>query len=238
MKNKFYKVGTYSEENEILVDTKVNNYGTTFSTQYDHFLDSYFKIATQIDLPVDFLVFIMNGIAIEGNDFITTSVYPAIVDETYVDLFKVTNNPKHQGKGIPIPLLGSFIQSFDNDNQVVMFLEGYYLWERCFEMVRTKIFSDLPNRKDCMFFFDNLEDCNDYIKNKNGGLGQIYEVEILEQSKLFKGDMKLIDEIDESITYNDLLAQIFKYWDGRTSDEPIFEYLFEGKCKFKKLVKE
>ena len=33
--------------------------------------------------------------------------------------------------------------------------------------------------------------------------------------------------IDESITYNNLLAQIFKYWDGKTSDKPTFEYLFK-----------
>ena len=232
-----YKVGNYSEEKEILLDTKYTNYGANFSTKYDHFLDSYFNVATKTDLPVDFLVFIMNGIANFGNDFINSNVLPAIVDETYVDLFKVTNNPKHKGIGIPIPLLGSFIQSFDSINPPILFLEGFYLWERYFEMVRIKVFPDLPNRKECLFFFDNLDDCNDYIKNKNGGLGQIYEVEILEQSKLFKGDMSIIDEIDESMTYNNLLAQAFKYWDKEHSNNPIFEYLFEGKCRLKNLSK-
>jgi hypothetical protein len=237
MTNKLYKVGTYSDKKEIFLDTKTTNYGAIFSTKYDHFLDSYFNVATKTDLPVDFLVYVMNGMANGGNDFINSNVLPAIIDETYIDLFKVTNNSKHKGIGIPIPLLGGFIQSFDSINPPVMFLEGFYLWESFFEMVRIKIFPELPNRKDCLFFFDNLDDCNDYIKSKNRGLGQIYEVEILEQSKLFKGDMRIIDEIDESITYNNLLAETFKYWDKGLSSNPIFEYLFEGKCNLKSLSK-
>lgn len=237
MTDKLYKVGSYSEEKEILLDTKRSNYGTNFSTKYDHFLDSYFNVATKIDLPVDFLVFVMNGMANFGNDFINSNVLPAIVDETYIDLFKVTQNPKHKKIGIPIPLISSFIQSFDSKNPPILFSEGHYLWERYFEMVRIKAFSDLPNRKECLFFFDNLDDCNYYIQNHNGGLGQIYEVEIIEQSKLFKGDMRLIDEIDESITYNNIVKETFNYWDGKSSSNPIFEYLFEGKCKLKNLSK-
>lgn len=237
MTNKLYKVGAYSEEKEILLDTKHSNYGANFSTKYDHFLDSYFNVTTKIDLPVDFLVYVMNGIADGGDYFINNNIAPAIVDEFYVELFKVTKNPKHKNIVIPIQLLNDFIQSFDNENPFILFYEGHYLWERYFEMVRKNAFADLPNRKECLFFFDNLDDCNYYIKNHNGGLGQIYEVEILEQSKLFKGDMKLIDEIDESITYNNILKEAFDYWDGKSSNKPIFEYLFEGKCKLKNLSK-
>lgn len=237
MTNTLYKVGTYSDKEEIFLDTKTTNYGAIFSTKYDHFLDSYFSVATKIDLPIDFLVYVMNGIANFGDDFINANIAPAIVDEFYVDLFKVTKNPKHKSIVIPIQLLNDFIQSFDGENPFISFYEGFYLWERYFEMVRIKVFPNLPNRKECLFFFDNLDDCNDYIKNKNGGLGQIYEVEILEQSKLFKGDMRLIDELDESITYNILLAQIYKYWDTGLSSSPIIEYLFEGKCKLKNLSK-
>ena len=81
-------------------------------------------------------------------------------------------------------------------------------------------------------------DFDTYIENGFEVIdGQIYEVEILQQSKLFKGDMRLIDEIDESITYNNLLAQTFKYWNEELSSSPIFEYLFEGKCKLKNLSK-
>lgn len=235
--NKLYKVGYNSEEKEILLDTRYNNYGANFSTKYDHFLNSYFKVATKVDLPVDFLVFIMNGMCHSGNDFIDSNVLPAIVDDTYIDLFKVTRNPKHKEIRISVNLLGSFIQSFDSNNPPVLFLEGFYLWERYFEMVKIKVFPDLPDRKECLFFFDNLDDCNYYIKNHNNGYGQIYEVEILELSKLFKGDMRLIDEIDESITYNNLLSQTFKYWNEEISNNPIFEYLFEGKCKLKNLSK-
>jgi hypothetical protein len=237
MTDKLYKVGAYSEEKEILLDTKHSNYGANFSTKYDHFLDSYFNVATKIDLPIDFLVSVVNGIVNFGDDYINNNIAPAIVNEFYVDLFKVTKNPKHKSIVIPIQLLNDFIQSFDGENPFILFYEGFYLWERYFEMVRLKIFSDLPNRKQCLFFFDNLDDCNDYIKNKNGGLGQIYEVEILEQSNLFKGDMNLIDELDESITYNNILKEVFNYWDGKSSSRPIFEYLFEGKCKLKNLSK-
>lgn len=43
MTDKLYKVGSYSEEKEILLDTKRSNYGANFSTKYDPFLDSYFQ---------------------------------------------------------------------------------------------------------------------------------------------------------------------------------------------------
>ena len=233
--NKLYKVGNHSDKEEILLDTRYNNYGANFSTEYDHFLNSYFNIATKIDLPVDFLVFVMNGIASFGNDFIDSNITPAIVNEFYVDLFRVTQNPKHKNIVLPIQLLNDFIQSFDDNNPFVLFTEGFYLWERYIEMVRTRVFPDLPNRKECLFFFDNLDDCNYYIQNHNNGLGQIYEVEILEQTKLIKRDMKLIDEIDESISYNNMLKEAFNYWDGKSYSNPIFEYLFEGKCKLKNL---
>lgn len=50
MNNTFYRVGDYSENN-IVLDSKTYNYGNSFGNEYDHLIDSYFKVANMIDLP-------------------------------------------------------------------------------------------------------------------------------------------------------------------------------------------
>lgn len=230
-----YKVGNNSPSEEIYLDSKINNYGDNFSDKYDHLLESYFNVALKINLPVDFLIFINNGIAMFGQNFIDETIKPAISKEGYVNLHKISSKPEYKGFGIPVALLNEFLQSFDDVNPFIVFNEGNYLWERYFEIVRMKIFPTLPNRKECLFFFDNIEDCNYYINKHRAGYGTIYQVEILEAETLIKRDMKIIDDISLSVSYNNLIKTIYNYWDEDYSDSPIIEYLFKGKCKLKPL---
>lgn len=235
MKDIFYRVGNYSDDEIIILDSDSYNYGKSFSSNHDHFLNCYFNIATKIDLPVDFLIFVNNGLAILGTDFIHSNIIPAIVDENYIDLQKVTKNEKHKRIVIPISLLNEFIQSFDDQNPFYHNPEGKYLWEQYFDLVRKKIFPSLPNRKESIFLFDNIEACEYYINTHRKGVGKIYKVELLHTRALFKADMKIFDDIDLSISHNCLLFELFKYWNAESSKSPIYEYLFQGKCKLKKI---
>lgn len=230
----FYRVGDYPITGVIL-NSNTYNYGKSFGKEYDYLLDSYFNVANKIDLPIDFLIYINNGFANEGNYFLKR-IKTAILNEIFVDIFKVTGNIKHTGIIIPINLLNEFIQSFDEKNTFKIFLEGNYLWERYFEMVREKVFKELPSRKESIFLFDNVDDCQFYIKNHKKGFGKIYEVEIIEEEALFRADMNIYEEIDLSITYNNLLKEFFKYWDKQSSQTPRYEYLFQGQCRIKNVL--
>ncbi|KZE73355.1 hypothetical protein AV926_18400 [Myroides marinus] len=232
MNDVFYRIGNYNE-NELFLDSSINNYGQNFTTQHDYFLDKYFKIVNKLDLPIDFLISINNGIAIGGDYYIENDIRPAIVQENFVELYKITKNEKHQNIIIPIALLNEFIQSFEIPFE--LFLAGNYLWEKYFEIVRNKIFPNLPKRKDSIFLFDSIESCRYYINQHKNGYGDIFQVELLETKELFKADMNIYENINESITYNDLIKELFKYWNQDASESPIFEYLFQGKCKLKKI---
>ncbi|AFL81886.1 hypothetical protein Aeqsu_2428 [Aequorivita sublithincola DSM 14238] len=100
MNRTFYRVGIYNE-NDILLNSKTYNYGRSFGKEYDHLMQSYFSIADKIDLPIDFLIYINDETAKDGDVFLS-KVKLAIVNEFYIDLFKVTANAKHKGIVIPI----------------------------------------------------------------------------------------------------------------------------------------
>lgn len=236
MTHTFYRVGNYTENN-IVLNSATYNYGKSFRNEYDHLLDSYFKVANQIDLPIDFLIHVSNGIASCGNDYLN-GIKNAVVNENFVNIFKVTNNEKHIGAVIPINLLNEYIQSFDDDNQFKILAEGKYLWERYFEMVRKNVFPELPSRKESIFLFDNIADCEFYISNYKNGFGNIYEIEVIQKDILFKADMDIYDKIDLSIKHNDLVKEMFKYWNEETSETPRYEYLFRGKCRVKKVLQQ
>ncbi|MCF8465119.1 MAG: hypothetical protein K9G41_09765 [Flavobacteriales bacterium] len=233
MKKAYYRVGHYGQD-EIILNSDTYNYGMSFDTTYNHLLDGYFNIATKIDLPVDFLIDINIGIALFGNVYLN-QIEQAIVQDTFVDIYKVTNKDAHRGIVIPIKLLNTFIQHFDDENPFLAYVEGKYLWERYFEMVRSKVFNHLPTRKDSIFLFDNVSDCEFYIQEHKKGFGKIYEVEIIREEQLLKVDMNIFDEISLSITSNNLKMELFKYWDGGLSNTPRFEYLFQGECRLKSI---
>ena len=235
MNNTFYRVGDYSENN-IVLDSKTYNYGNSFGNEYDHLIDSYFKVANMIDLPIDFLITVSNGIATFGNELLSVN-RNEIVNDHFVKIYKVTINEKHNGFLIPVSLLNDFIQSFDDDNNFKSLAEGKYLWEGYFEIVRGKLFPELPSRMESIFLFDNVADCEFYISNHKGGFGNIYEIDIIHQDILFKADMNIFDEVDLSVTYNNLIKELYKYWNEESSETPRYEYLFQGRCRVKNVFR-
>jgi len=47
----------------------------------------------------------------------------------------------------------------------------------------------------------------------------------------YKADMKILDNIPNHVTYQQAVAGAEKYWNGESTDAPVFEFLFQGTCK-------
>ena len=114
-------------------------------------MKSYFTVLDEINLPVDFLVSVTNQIIAMGEMYTDISM-EAIDTDNNIDLFKVTKNEKHKNYKIPVNLMGEFLQSFDQHNQIIHFDNGAILWGAFLEKVRAKEFSNLPSRMKSTFF--------------------------------------------------------------------------------------
>jgi hypothetical protein len=100
--------------------------------------------------------------------------------------------------------------------------------ERALEDARPK--DTKPNRKDCLFVFEELNEVESYWRTHDGSY--LYEVEIDEDAVLHCGDMQLTDligaEFRKPIGVPDLdrVANLARtYWDGGRSTSPVLEWL-------------
>ncbi|MCL2328963.1 MAG: hypothetical protein FWC39_10705 [Bacteroidetes bacterium] len=217
------------------------NYGSNFDFKhYQHFINTYLQVMYKNNrmynnISVDFLVEVNNQIFMLGNDYLQI-LSNAIVNEEYIDIHKITENPKHKNQLISIALINEFIQNFDEVNNFIFFDNGMYLWETFLEIVRSNFFNNCPKRLSSVFFFDSLESCNHYITNHLNGIGKIYQIELLETKSFFEADMKIIDNIENQILFEDLLNECADYWSGKMTKKPIKEIIFQGKYKYKNII--
>ena len=82
-----------------------------------------------------------------------------------------------------------------------------------------------------IFLFDSYASCNYYRQNHTGGKGNVVEIELIETRNVFEADMKIIDDIENSISRDELLETVRKYWRGEKSANPIMEIIFQGTYK-------
>lgn len=228
----YYRVELQPLERQHIYDTKNKNYGNSIEFDYyDHFLNTYDRIIEQINLPVDFLVSVNNHIYTTGGAYVD-QIENAIDFHGDVDAFSLSGNINHKGYKIPVDLMNDFLQSFDEYNQFVFFDNGTVLWEYYLEKVRAAEFPQLPSRLQSTFFFESVPSCEYYKINHLNKFGQIYEVSLEETQKRFEGDMKLIDKVENSIPYQDLIESFRKYWRGEKTVDPVIETVFQGKFKW------
>lgn len=231
MDKELFRVEIVSTPNQVIIDTKESNYGKSFETDYyDYFLEVYASIMENVNIPVDFLISVNNQIYASGGDYVKR--LNDCIQGDVLDIFQLTNEKKHKGYKVPISLLNEFLQSFDEYNPFIFFDNGIFLWEYYLEKVRFEEFNHLPKRMSSTFFFDNIDSCNYYITNHLNGIGQIKKIELVETKISFQGDMSIIDAIENSISRDELLETIRKYWRGEKSDNPVMEVIFQGSFKF------
>lgn len=236
MEKKHYRV----ELNDVKIGETYNSRSSRYGLKidfkpYSHFLNTYLKVMKHNNISVDFLVLINNIIFDTGN-LDTLRLQDAIVDNNFIDLYKITNSNNHIGQKLEIKYLNYFTQSFDEKNKFINFDNGTYLWETVLEIVRNNLFKENPSRLNSTFFFTEIDNCKYYINKHLEGLGNIYEVEILEAVEYFEGDMNFIDNVQNHILFEDLINKYADYWRGKQTGNPIPEIVFQGKFKYKYAV--
>lgn len=236
MLKKYYRVEIKNVDTDKIYDTKDFNYGKSFDFRhYQHFINTFLRVMHTNNISVDFLISVNNNIFLEGNDYLQ-NITNSIINDEYIDIFKVTKNVNHRDQIISIKSVYEFIQSFDHINNFIFFDNGTYLWEIVSEYVRTNFFPNQPKRLQSTFLFDNLDSCNYYIKTHLNDVGSIYEIELIKTNAFFEADMRIIDGIENHILYEDLINEFADYWRGKVSERPIKEIVFQGKFKYKNII--
>lgn len=97
----------------------------------------------------------------------------------------------------------------------------------------------LPDRFQSHFFFESLSDCYSYClelglnKDKNN---KIIEVEFVETILLEKMDNRLVSDFHDYFTSQHFYNQAIAFLTKRNSENPLFEIIFQGKYKVKRLI--
>lgn len=62
------------------------------------------------------------------------------------------------------------------------------------------------------------------------------EIETVRTDNIFEGDMKIIDDIENSISRDELTEKIRQYWMGIQTTNCIKEYIFQGEYRVSSIV--
>jgi hypothetical protein len=112
-------------------------------------------------------------------------------------------------------------------------IEGRYYFDFVLEKARKNISNKtgavLPNRFESNFFFETVDDCFRYMDDKSPGV--VAKIEIIDCNLLFKADNKLLNYFPNSYTFDDLVNHSNKLWNGESTDEPLYEIIFQGKYR-------
>lgn len=235
MPKKFYRVELSEIDLSKTYSSNDKRFGNSLNFEkYIYFLNIYFSIMKTNNISADFLVLLNNNVFMYGNEYLKI-VDEAIIDEVFIDLHKITNIEEHKNQIISILAINQFLQSFDEQNNFIFFDNGSYLWEYINEAIRFNFFREKPKRTDSIFLFDSIESCNYYISNHLNGQGKIYEIELLEKNNIFEADMRIIDNIQNQILFEDLINEFSDYWKGKLTLNPIKEIIFQGSYKYKNI---
>lgn len=115
--------------------------------------------------------------------------------------------------------LNTVLKTINND--------AFITRELMLEEVRKEINNELPSRLKCLFVTKSLEELSTWIDIFNRTNKKEYRIFKLELTgKIFKGDANYI--LRESISLNKKKEKARLYWNQSNTDNPIYEYLFEG----------
>ena len=226
---KYFKVVPFIN-NEVVIDTTETNYSSTLSKakELEGLLLCMSYFSSNFGIPINVLYLVNNGLATIGNPYLqqlprsNKGVFTA-------DQF--TKDPYDNQFVINECDLINFIETTDKTGFKDPF-EGFYIWEYLFEQVREQLSTSLPKRTESFFLFESVADCERYMSEIKR-IGMICEVELMETKQLFRADMTFINDIPNNINANNVYSIAEKYWKGESSENPLYEIIFQGKCKLK-----
>ena len=110
---------------------------------------------------------------------------------------------------------------------------GSVLLEVAWETVRLREFPYRPSRFDCLFLWTD-ERAARRFNSKRAGV-ELYEVEIVDCSRVFAANMDLISYFEESETLGSMFERAREYWRTERKDER-GEILLEGSIRIAQTI--
>lgn len=115
----------------------------------------------------------------------------------------------------------------------------YFILEKVRQdLLKTSENTNLPNRFESSYFFGNIRDCVVYLiglyglsyKNQSNNL-KIIEVEFEKTESLQKYDNNLLTEFKDDFHSKDFYSTLNNFLIGIESENPLYEYVFQGSYK-------
>ena len=101
------------------------------------------------------------------------------------------------------------------------FIDNNIPLEIIYEQIRKQNYADKPSRFESIFTCDSIENAKLFLKSYPEKKIKIYKIQA---ERFFKADMKLLSVGFRPI---DIFILAHKYWQGKSSDDPFWEYIVE-----------
>ncbi|MGB5980878.1 MAG: hypothetical protein WBG46_01925 [Nonlabens sp.] len=126
------------------------------------------------------------------------------------------------------------IQEFNIINEFRYFT--YFILEKVrLELLKNNEVEELPNRFESSYFFGSLADCKRYLigLNLNYSLNKlkVIEVKFEYEDVLFKFDNNHLSNFEDSFHSKDFKDSIARYLRAEQTQNPLFEYVFQGRYR-------
>ena len=172
-------------------------------------------------------------------DIITTDKYNYFYCSIFDSEYK--NNDNLDANQILLNMFNNRKLTFDSINDLNTVLntisnDAFITRELMLEEVRKEINIELPSRLKCLFVTKLLEELSTWIDIFNRTNKKEYRMFKLELTgKIFKGDANYI--LRENISLNKKKDKAKLYWNQSITDNPIYEYLFDGSATIVEEIK-
>lgn len=100
--------------------------------------------------------------------------------------------------------------------------------------IKKEINKPLPDRFKSHFFFESIEDCRNYYNNLiSAKSSTIIQVEFIDQNRVYKMDNTFLTSFENYYTSKDYYRHAKDFLMERTTENPLFEIIFQGRYKVK-----
>lgn len=106
-----------------------------------------------------------------------------------------------------------------------------YLWELIWEIIRVNEFPNRFSRMESLFLFKEQEQARNFFNEYRDLNFKIAEIEILD-GNIEAYDMNWFTIVPSDIPVSEVQVYARRYWSQEMTDNPIKEFLFQGKYKW------
>ena len=106
--------------------------------------------------------------------------------------------------------------------------QSVLFWETLYERSRKTYFPEKPSRLDSYFAFSTEADVEKF-RLRSHRMHKLKTFETNRCNVVHIGDMEHLDQIVPTMTANEAAVKTHHYWQGTTTENPLLEYLVQGK---------